>query len=327
MNEAINTVTRQDWFGIEQVINHADEIITYFKLSAPELDSIIRELKGSVLEGIFEYKKNSIATLLKPLESLMHSSRAIEQLPVCIESGRALLVVTLLQRLFCLKKIKISKVKPVTPGADIPRKPAETISQTFPLPEILQYIKKEVHSDPDKIKDAEVKKILMYAKMYQNEIKKMKDLAGKIPAEKRQSLQENFKQSLSDITIKLNIAYRTLLEGESPPRTAPLSASLLENRDYTPIAPRLKIQSKFFSEILSILAFTQKEKFQTRELLVHLVSRKEEFMKLIDAEQKKYEEIDPFDKKGLKAGKEISTEIVKFLQKEREWLKLHPWKT
>lgn len=325
MNETISTATRKDWFGIEQVINHPDEIITHFKLSAPELDSIILDLKSSVIEGIFEYKKSSIVSLLKPLESLVHHSKAIEQLPECIIKGRALLVVTLLQRLFCLKKIKLSTSRPVEPDTHTTVEKTDTGPQTVPIREILEFVQKEVRSNPEKMKDTEIKKILMYAKMYQSEIKKMKDLAGKIPAEKRQSLQENFKQSLNDIAIKLNNSYRLLLESEGPPLKVPSSASPPGHHDYRPVAPMLKTQSKIFSEILSILVFTQKEKFQTRELLVHLVSRREKFMKLIDAEQKKYEEIDPFDKKGLKAGKEISTEMVKFLQKEREWLKLHPW--
>ncbi len=325
MTEQLATTIRQDWFVISQTLNNPHEMMALFKLAPHELDTVLKDLRNAVIEGIFEYKRTSVTSILRPLQSLYHDSRAIEQLPSVIETSRTLLAVTLLQRLFCLGKLKPSEKKSNNDKLSGDSGVENNSFSPVTIREILEYIQKEIHVDPERMKNTEIKKILMYSKMYKNEINKMKDLAVNIPPEKKQLLMENFNKSLHEITAKLNTAYNVLREGESTPPPAAASAHHLSRFDYSPLAPLLKSQAQFFSEILSSLTFAKREKFRTRELLTGLADRQETFMQHIDKEQKAYEEIDPFDKKGLKAGREFATEIIKYLRKEREWLKLHPW--
>ena len=324
MIEALTTAVRRGWFTLGEVMNNPEELMTRFKLTPRELDTAINTLTGAVMEGIFEYKKGRITSILRPLESLQHDSRALERLPAAITEGRALVLVTLLQRLFCLGKLTLSSRKK---GYSLTKEQEKGTDRSteVSIKEILEYVREAVSHDPEKMKDTEIKKILMYSKMYQNEIKKLKNLAANIPSQKKELLGKNFKQSLKDLTVKLNTAYQLLRgEGETP---APVltSAPHLQRYDYSPLAPLLQVQAKGYSEILSTLTFAKKEKFRTREILVGLARRQESFIQLVNREQEKYEDIDPFDPRGLKAGGEFAAEIVKYLRREREWLKLHPW--
>ncbi len=314
----MSTTVRKDWFLINQAINNPNEIISLFKLTPQELDTAIENLRNAVIEGIFEYKRTSVTSILRPLQSLHHDSRAIEQLPAVIGTSRTLLTVTLFQRLFCLDKLKLSAKKSPNDKSSGDHSGTESRFSPAPIKKILEYVQKEVRTNPERMKETEIKKILMYAKMYQNEIKKMKDLAVNIPPEKKQLLMKNFNKSLHDITAKLNAAYHVLREEESTPPPSAATAHHLSRFDYSSLAPLLKSQAQVFSEILSTLAFAKREKFRTRELLTGLADRQKTFLSYINREQRAYEEIDPFDKKGLKAGREFATEIIKYLRKERE---------
>ena len=321
----MSTAVRKDWFVISEKMNNPNEVISHFKLSEEELDTLIRDLKGSVMEGVFEYKRTSITAMLRPLESLQHNSKAMEHLHEAVTKGRALLVVTLIQRLFCMKKVQFPTPKKQKKDTHAAPHEQEKQSAKISIKDILTFVQQKVRSNPEKMKDPEIKKILMYTKMYQNEVKKMQDLARKIPEEKKRSLKENFRTSLRELQSKITASYHLLQDKEELILQSIPPAQHFDRRDYTPLAPVLKQQSQIFSQILSTLIFAGKEKFHTREVLVGIALRQGEFTGLVDKEQKKFGEINPFDKKGLAADKELTAELLKFFQKEREFLKLHPW--
>ncbi len=318
MKNALTAFIAENWFVTREAMNAPDTTISLFMFSAEELGSLIKDLKGSVMEGIFEYKKTRIRSILRPLESLQYDSRAMGHLQKNIKEAKALLMVTMIQRLFCVNKVKLSTVRAAEKTTPLSFSEAS-------LKEILEFVQEEIRGNPEKMKDSAIKKILMYSKMYQNEIKKMKDLAATIPADKKQPFMENFKRSLNDITAKINASYSLLREGAPGAGTREETAHHLARFNYAPLAPLLETQCRSFSQVLSTLLFAEKEKFRTRELLVELASSQAFLLKEIEKEQKKYEEIDPFDKNGLKAGREFVSEISKYLRKEQEWVKHHPW--
>ncbi len=317
----LTTEIRKNWFVIEEAIRDPNSIIEIFKPSEAELEGILKELEGSVIEGIFEYKRSTVQAILRPLESLQYDSKAIEFLPQQIKKARALVLVTLLQRLYLTGDLKPKGIK----TAAVPSQEAVEEPKTG-VKEILTYIRNTIDADPEKKKDPEVKKIIMYSKMYQNEIQKLNDLLKTVPPGKAASVKENFKNSLSGIVQKMNTSYQNLLvPAEEAPKAMQKTGSILTRFNYTPLAGEIKKQAKVFSEVLTTLTFAQHEKFNTREILVALSGRQSELLQLIDREQKLYPGIAPFDKEGLTAAKELAKEIGNFLKKEKEWLKLHPW--
>ena len=317
----LTTEIRKNWFVIEEAIRDPNRIIKIFKPAEEELAVILKELEGSVIGGIFEYKRNAVQAVLRPLESLQYDSKAIELLPKQIKTARALVLVTLLQRLYLTGDLKPKGVK----TSPAPSQEASGVPKTG-VKEILTYIRNIIDTDPEKKKDPEVKKIIMYSKMYQNEIQKLNDILKTVPPGKAASVKENFKNSLSDIIQKMNASYRNLVVPEENfPEIIHTTGSLLTRFDYSPLAGEIKKQARAFSEVLTTLTFAQSEKFNTREILVALSGRQTELLQLVDREQKRYPEIAPFDKEGLSAAKELVKEIGSFLRKEKEWLKLHPW--
>ncbi len=320
MND-LTALTEQEWYALEKSAGDPDKLISAFKLQAEELDTILQDLRNCVMEGVFEYKRNQITALLRPLQSLQYDSKAIAMLPQQITKGKELLMVTLLQRLFCLKGIKLSTAKTPNSSSEIQESNTETS-----IRDILTFVQQEIKKDPDKIKNPEIKKIIMYSKMYQQEIHKLKDLLASVPEGKKESVKKNFKNSLNDIAAKLNVSYNTLTEEDRNKEKNAAPGSILTRTDYSPAVPVITRQCRNYSEILTTLKFAEKEKFNTRELLVSLSSRQDELFKQIETEQKIFSRIAPFDQNGTNAGKELAREIMIFLRKEREWVKLHPWR-
>lgn len=317
----LTTEIRKNWFVIEEVVRDPDKIIEIFKPSEAELGVMLGDLENSVIEGIFEYKRNTIRAILRPLESLQYDSKAIELLPQQIKTARALMLVTLLQRLYFTGDLKPRGGK----TAAAPSQEAAEGPKTG-VKEILTYIRNAIDADPEKKKDPEVKKIIMYSKMYQNEIQKLNDILKTVPPGKAASVKENFKNSLTGIVQKMNTSYRNLaVPAEEVPKAIQKTGSILTRFDYSPLSGEIKKQAKIFSEVLTTMTFALNEKFNTREILVALYSRQKEILGLVDREQKLYPDIAPFDKEGIAAAKELVKEISNFLKKEKEWLKLHPW--
>lgn len=312
---------RKDWFVIEESANDPNKIIALFKPGEHELETIIRDLGDSVEEGIFEYKRSAVRSMLRPLESLQYDSRAIEFLPKQIEKGKAVLLVTLLQRLYLKGELKPKDSRPLHGKIHEEQKTDQT-----GVKEILTFVREMLNSDPEKKKDPEVKKIIMYSKMYQNEVQKLADLTKTVPPGKIASVKENFRNSLSEIIGKMNIAYNNLTESPADMvETRPKTGSILKRFNYSPLSGEIKKQAAEFSKVLSTLVFAEKEKFNTREILVALSAKQNDLLKLVDNEQSRYTDIAPFDKKGLSVSRELVKEISGFLKKEKEWLKLHPW--
>jgi len=320
MND-LKALIDRDWYALEKSAGDPDKLISTFKLQAEELDIIIQDLRNCVMEGIFEYKRNQITALLRPLQSLQYDSKAIAMLPQQIKKGKELLLITLLQRLFCLKGIKLSTAKAPKPSDAARENGTET-----GIRDILTFVQQEIKNNPEKMKDPEIKKIIMYSKMYQQEIHKLKDLLSSVPEGKRESVKRNFRNSLNDIAAKLNVSYNALTDAEQNKEKNAGSESILTRTDYSPAVPVITGQCRSYSEILTTLKFAEKEKFNTRELLVSLSSRQDELFNQIEREQKVFSEITPFDKNGTAAGKELAGEIMIFLKKERDWVKLHPWR-
>ncbi len=320
MND-LKALIEKDWYVLEKSAGDPDKLISTFKLQEEELDIIIQDLINCVMEGIFEYKRNQITALLRPLQSLQYDSKAIAMLPQQIKKGKELLLVALLQRLYCLKKIKLSTDKTSKSSAQS----LENVTAAG-IGDILTFVQQEIKKDPEKMKDPEIKKIIMYSKMYQQEIHKLKDLLTAVPEGKKESVKRNFRNSLNEIAVKLNTSYNALTDAERNKEKNAGSGSILTRNDYSPAVPVITSQCRIYSEILTTLKFAEKEKFNTRELLVSLSSRQDELFNQIEREQKVFSEITPFDKNGTAAGKELAGEIMIFLKKERDWVKLHPWR-
>ncbi len=141
----LTTEIRKNWFVIEEAIRDSGKIMEIFKPSEEELGTMIKDLESSVIEGIFEYKRNAIQGVLRPLESLQYDSKAIEFLPRQIKTAGALVLITLLQRLYLTGDLKPKEEKPLKlQEQEQERAPAAGVK------EILTHVRGKIKEDTEK---------------------------------------------------------------------------------------------------------------------------------------------------------------------------------
>lgn len=319
--EELTKHIKRDLFDIKENINNPDKLIELFSFSKEEYESIIHNLKFSVEGGLFEFKISSVNLILEPLKSLQYNSKAMNSFDNQISRARGLLAVTLIQRLIAVGTIKVQSQK--AEGL------SEKVSEPNDLPgikEILEFVNKELKTNPESNKDPLIKKIIMHIKMYQNETSKRNDLTAKVSEDKRIALMKNFEIILGEQVSKTREIYSEIINRSLEKEMVPAPSNILLRYDFKPMSRFYITQIEVFSRLLSSLMFARNEKFQTRKMLLDLTMDQKSFIDLIIKERGEYCNIAPFDKDGSKTGGAFMKRIIEYLGKERDWLKIHPGK-
>jgi hypothetical protein len=312
---------KRDFFDIRENINNPDKLMELFSFSKKDFDIIVHNLKFSVEDGLFEYKSTCLNLILDPLMSLQYDSRAMTSYSDQINRAKGLLAVTLIQRLIAVGAVKISDNKGEAVNEVIKKK----IEQPG-IKEIIDFVQKEPKINPLILQDTLFKKIIMHIKMYKNESQKMGELMAKVSTEKKIALKRNFDISLGKQVSKMGEAYNEIINKAVKKEQAPEPRNILLKYDFKPMGKFYISQIEVFSTLLSSLTFAKNEKFHTRELLLDLTKKKEQYQGLIEGERKEYSKIIPFDKDGKETGKAFTKRTIIFLEKERDWLRIHPGK-
>ncbi len=317
--EELTKQIKRDLFDIKENINNPDKLMQLFSFSSKEFDSIIHNLKFSVEESLFEFKKTAINLILEPLQSLQYDSKALTSYRDQIERTRSLLAVTLIQRLIAVGAIKISESKNEE-SHDLP----EEAGDQPDIGEILAFVQKKLQLNPENHKNPLIKKIVMHVKIYQNETQKMKDLTLKVPKEKKAALKKNFDIILAEQVTKMREAYNELIDNTAKQIKTVIHSNILLRFDFKPMGKFFLLQIEAYSRLLSTLVFAKNEKFHTREILLSLTKEQQELLNLVNKERREYTNIAPFDTTGMETAKAFSRRIISFLEREKEWLKIHP---
>lgn len=319
--EELTKQIKRDFFDIKENINNPDKLMELFSFSKEEFESIIHDLKFSVENGLFEFKITSANLILEPLKSLQYDSRAMNSFDDQIKRARGLLAVTIIQRLIAVGAVKVTDQK--TEGS------LEAVPEPVDLPpikEVLEFLNKEIKTNPDYMKDPLIKKIIMYRKMYRNETLKMNDLTANVSEDKRIALRRNFEATLGEQVTKMRETYNEIINMKLEKEIKPGPQNILLRYDFKSMGRFYLIQIEAFSKLLSTLIFARNEKFQTRELLLNLTRDQKGLTDLVNKERGEYCNIAPFDKDGSKTGAAFVKRIMEYLGKEKDWLRIHPGK-
>lgn len=319
--EELTKQIKRDLFDIKENINNPDKLMELFSFNREEFENIIHNLKFSVEDSLFEFKKTSINLILEPLNSLQYDSRAMNSFKDQISRARALLTVTLIQRLIATGAVKIAENKGEGSKVALEKEAAEP-----GIKEVIDFVKKEPINNPSILQDTLFKKIVMHIKMYSNETQKMHELMAKVSADKKIALKRNFDITLAEQISKMRDAYNEIIDRTVKKEQTPVVQNILLRHDFKVMGKVYMTQIEGFSKILSTLTFAKNEKFHTRELLLDLTKEKDSFSSLVDKERTEYGSIVLFDKGGVETGKAFLKRIMEFLGKERDWLRIHPGK-
>jgi len=317
--EELTKQIKRDLFDIKENINNPDKLMELFSFKGEEFDNIVHNIKFSVEDGLFEYKKTAVNLILEPLNSLQYNSKAMNSFDEQILRAKGLLAVTLIQRLIATGVIKIVEKR----EDDSQETPEKEVEQTG-IKEIIDFVQKEPKNNPLILQNTLFKKIIMHIKMYKNESQKMNELMAKVSAEKKIALKKNLDIILAEQVSKMREAYNGLINIAVEKEQVPVAGNILLRYDFKPAYTVYTSQIEIFSKILSTLKFADTEKFHTRELLINLLGEQKSVIKLIDREKEVYSTIVPFDKNGSETEKSFSKRIIEFLGKEKDWLRIHP---
>ena len=319
--EELTKQIKRDLFDIKENINNPDKLMELFSFKKDEFENIIHNLKFSVEDSLFEFKNTSINLILDPLGSLQYDSRAMSSFDDQINRAKGLLSVTIIQRLIAAGAIKISENKEEASREALEKEVAQP-----GIKEILDFVQKEPKTNPLILKDILFKKIVMHIKMYRNESQKMNELIANVSEEKKIALKKNFYITLAEQVSKMREAYNEIIDRTVKKEQAPVVQNILLRYDFKTMNKFYMSQIEAFSKILSTLTFAKNEKFHTRELLLDLTREKSSFSSLIGKERTEYSSIILFDEGGVETGKAFLKRIMEFLEKEKDWLRIHPGK-
>jgi len=313
---------KRDLFDIKENINNPDKLMENFSFRKEEFDYIIQNLRYSVEDSLFEYKKTSVNLILEPLQSLLYDSKAMSSFDDQIERAKGLLSVTLIQRLISVKAIKITDKQKEGTSEQVLTPPLQNTG----IKEIIEFVKQEPKTNPDILKDPLFKKIIMHIKMYTNETIKMNELVSNVSEDKKIALKRNFNETLAEQVTKIKEAYNNIINTAVKEEQLPVPQNILLRYDLKSMSRIYLDQIEAFSSLLSTLSFAKNEKFHTRELLLDLSKERDFLLNLIVKERKEYSTIVPFDKNGKDTAKAFVKRIREYLEKEKDWLKIHPGK-
>jgi hypothetical protein len=303
-----------DWIDIRELSRDYFTLKNYFRIPDGDIEIQIGKLKFAIEHGIVEYKRASLSPLFRTLENSRYQNPGMDVIEEQIRYNRALLFVTLIQRLFAEGTLKLAREKV---------KEEEISTGDLNLKDILQDINRRIREEPSFGKGQPVKKILMQVNIYKREQDTMKKLLPTIKPDSQKSFMANFKKTFAEIIDKIKRNYIAILKEEIPPDTE--NKNVLGQAPLKELLPILTSQAMSMSRICSTLLFIKEEKYKTREILDNLSKEKKSVVELLDREMEKYKSFG--EKLGTIGGRAVSDpasvlsrfmshEIIQFLGKE-----------
>jgi hypothetical protein len=314
--ETLEKSIAADWYEIRTNLNDPDALISYLELGPDAVGRMREGLRLSVEEGVAEFKKSLVHSIMTPLKSLKWDSKAISSLAEMIEKAAMLTLAPALQRLLAL-----GYIRPAPPREqqaeeqEEPRQPQEA-RQMPAIKEMVADVKERIKKKPELKNHQEVKRIFVQLKYYNNQLEKMRSLQPGIPKEKQQSFLANFRQTFDEIHERIYNAYTALLRELEPP--APQKASrtpILKRYEIAPAEPLYRSQCEDAARLYSTLAFAERERYNMRELLLELVTGEGYYISSYDQELKKYRTIAPFGSDYLQMSVAVSNALYRYLER------------
>ncbi len=292
--EGLTSKIKGDIFDIREKWDSRFDLEEYFSFKPAQLLKIAADLRMSVEEGVVEYKRTKVLSVFTFLESLKYDSRGFDKIPLHIEEISMTLMVALLQRLVATGAVRVSKPKP--------QETAEETDEDSGVKQILIDVNTLIKENPDLKTNLSVKNILMQMQIYRKELANLQTLLPNILPEKRPAFLSNFKNSFQRITEKIQAHYQELLKELKRDEPVDFDPDKLSSYDLKQGTSFFVKQIERISELRSVLLFAQTERYKTREFLLDMVLKREEYIATFSRELGMY----GLYEKGNTEGKLIS---------------------
>ncbi len=309
-----------DWYEIRRALDEPDTLVDQLEITPEEFREAAEKLRFAIDEGIVEYKRDLLHTVMTPLKSLRWDSKAITDLEKSVRQSAVGVLTPAVQRLFALGMLRLYNLK--NENQEEPPAIQETEEKDTPdIKTIVAEVQEIVKERPELRTHQEVKRIMMQLKNYNTELEKMKSLAPNIPREKQEGFKKNFNEIFSDITEKIQNAYRSLIREELTEPKQVENLPILKRYDFYGMEKMYREQIANAARIHSTIRFAEKERFQMREVLVELAAGEPFYDGLLKRELEEYRHLAPFGKDHMKISRAFGEQIGRYFDRYAEWLK------
>jgi len=306
-----------DWYELRSRLDTPGELVEYLELSSGTIADMRESLRLSVEEGVVEYKKGLVHSIMTSLKSLKWNSKAMQGLTETIGKAAMLILTPALQRQLALGHLRTSVSR--QEGQAREQRKAEEARQSQQLPpikEMVADVKQRMNAQPELKHHSDVNRIFAQLKYYNSQLEKMRNLKPGIPKEKQQSFLSNFQQTFQEIHERIYNAYSALLEEQKSPAEEKSSHTpILKRYELAPLESHFREQCREAARLYSTLVFAEEEGYRMRELLLDLVTRENYYISSYDQELEKYRGIAPFGKDYLQMSVAIARELYRYLER------------
>lgn len=304
---------RAEWVLIQEAGRDLEKIAKALELDRGDLEAQLEPLKLSVENGCLEYKLSLVNSIFRQLENERYRSLPAATLDSISHDLGIMVYVATIQRLLSEGHL---------PLRDPQKQPGDLQAAgdlaTTEVKEIISEIEQRVKDDPELRTKQPVKNILMQLSRYTKEMNEFRELTARIPKDKAAAVAVNFRKTTDEIYGSIRRNYEQLLSDEQAalPKEP---QNILLRIDLKAIASLYQRQAKEAAAARSTLHFAREEQYGTRELLIELAEQHGDFEKLIDAEQRRYEEFGGTPAVAREIAKAFNFEISKRIQREIEY--------
>ena len=271
---------RGDWFDLRELGSRFFSINEYFGFSQPALRGLIDRLL-SVRDGVVGLKRQIISDVCYALDDLNYQSVTGEEIGRLRAEIEVVLFLGMLQRLVTSQK------------AEDPEEASEEEPSLddVEVKTILEDVRERVAANPEMERNPAVKAIFLQMKMYQQEVRTMRELAPKLAEDKKRQLLRNFQTKTDGLFEAVRRNYGTLLQQDRRSAGPTVPKALLARLDLGDLTTYLTNQLKHVSTIRSTLTFAEQERYQVRQMLVEIAKGRQQSVEMIDRERRGYEDV------------------------------------
>ncbi len=295
-----------DWYDLRQSLDDRFKSEELLDLDEIGLGELVQGLRLSVERGTVELKRKTLNGILAFVDSQQFDARSFRDISSHVRELQKSIYLVILQRSYCLGSLAPKKAASSSEPSTV-----EDAVRQMEVNAIIAKIQERVAKDPNLRNAPPVKNILFQVDRYRRELQNMKELAPNIPKEKSAAFRSNFKATFDEISRKIQENYVALLREEQVDEKPVVRKSMFLRFDLRPLGPFFATQAQELSRIRSILAFAEKERFKTREILSGILSRRDSSVTLIERELKEYERI--WFGHGDELAREFAAEIAEHL--------------
>jgi len=307
------------WYEVRTRLDKPDDLFDYLEIDKQDLYIVAEGLRLSVEQGVVEYKRSLLHSVMSRLGTLKYDSKAITDLSEQCKKGAYLTFLPILERLFVWGMLRVPSAEPQEPEESERNRARQAPKQAPDLKTIVNEVRNRVRENSELQNNPEIKRIFMQLKYYNSELEKKKSLEANIPKEKRASLEANFQQIFTEIHEKIQNAFLSYLKQEEQNSRPTSRVPILKRYDFTKCEGTYRKQAEEASKLYHTLHFARKERYQMREILLQISTAEPYYEDSYKKELECYGKIAPFAGDTARVGLALGENIRRYCERSVEW--------